>query len=203
MKVIAINAHPDDFETGCCGTLLKHLAEGDEVRVVCVTRGGYDMRSWSIVENEMKEVEKITGLEYLVLEYRMGYYHVNRETVEQMTFLLSDVDVVYTHWFNDSHQDHRAVYQNVLAACRIKIVKSLRLYELIGYGRSETGFKPSLFVNITPYLDKKLKAVECYKSEVDFTPQFVESIRGLALFRGSVCFTKYAEAFEQAFEIVC
>lgn len=202
--VLCVSSHPDDLEVGASGTLMKHLAGGDAVKVIIVTRGGYDKRTWRIAEQEIAASEEILGIKYQVLNHRMGYYHMNRETVKEMTDLVTryEADVVFTHWYGDSHQDHRAVLGNVLAACRVNRVKALYMYELMGYGRSETCFKPNLFVDITPYMDKKLKAIQSYKSEADFTPQFIDSVRALASFRGSVCHTKYAEAFEVVFQCV-
>ena len=48
MRVLAVGAHPDDVELGCGGTLLRHLARGDEITISVMTggeRGVYDARS--------------------------------------------------------------------------------------------------------------------------------------------------------------
>ena len=38
-NVLAIGAHPDDVELGCGGTLAKHVARGDRVTLLVITRG--------------------------------------------------------------------------------------------------------------------------------------------------------------------
>lgn len=204
MNILCVSAHPDD-EIGCSGTLMRHIDKGDSVKAIIVTRGGYDKRHWKIMEKEILEVEKIIGLKFTILNHRMGYYHMNRETIKEITDLIRhyESEIVYTHWYNDSHQDHRAVYQNVLAACRMNHVKSLRLFEIAGYSRSETGFKPNLFIDISPYIHRKLQAVQCYESEPDIaTTRFLTTVDSLAAFRGSACNTKSAEAFEVVFQCV-
>ena len=38
-SVLAIGAHPDDIELGCGGTIARHVAAGDQVAMLVVTRG--------------------------------------------------------------------------------------------------------------------------------------------------------------------
>ena len=38
-SVLAVGAHPDDIELGCGGALAKHVAAGDRVTMLVVTRG--------------------------------------------------------------------------------------------------------------------------------------------------------------------
>ena len=38
-SVLAIGAHPDDIELGCGGTIARHVAVGDQVAMLVVTRG--------------------------------------------------------------------------------------------------------------------------------------------------------------------
>lgn len=38
-SVLAVGAHPDDIELGCGGALAKHVAAGDHVTMLVVTRG--------------------------------------------------------------------------------------------------------------------------------------------------------------------
>ena len=43
MKVLVIATHPDDEILGCGGTLARHVASGDEVHAIVVTRGAEDI----------------------------------------------------------------------------------------------------------------------------------------------------------------
>lgn len=40
MKVLSLGAHPDDIELGCGGTIVRHVARGDEVTILVMTSGG-------------------------------------------------------------------------------------------------------------------------------------------------------------------
>ena len=69
---------------------------------------------------------------------------------------------------------------------------------------SETNFgemedlHPNYFVDISEYLDKKIEIMKIYESELGEHPypRSVDSIKSLAILRGSQAGCKYAEAFK-------
>ena len=62
---------------------------------------------------------------------------------------------------------------------------------------NELTFRPNLWVDISPYMDQKIKIMSIYKSEMGPHPfpRSKENIRALATFRGATVNFKYAEAF--------
>ena len=64
-------------------------------------------------------------------------------------------------------------------------------------------FKPNIYIDISKYLNKKIKAMKIYKSEIKNHPfpRSSETIRSLATIRGSEVNLKFAEAFELVYEI--
>jgi len=58
-------------------------------------------------------------------------------------------------------------------------------------------FIPTLFVNITAQFEHKLKAMECFKSQLRAfpNPRSLETIEALAKFRGATVGFERAEAF--------
>lgn len=87
-------------------------------------------------------------------------------------------------------------------------IKKVFMYECL----SETEFAPQLpqnvfipsyFVDISDYIDEKIKIMKVYKSELGkhLFPRSVESIKSLSLLRGSIANVKHAEAF-QAVKII-
>ncbi len=201
-SVIAVGAHPDDIEVGCVGTLLKHLDMGDEVGVVLTTQGGYGSRSWETIASEMENAQGKIGIRYVILDNPIGHYEMTWKTVGELDSIIKErkVDTVYSVWHGDSHQDHQMTFRNVLAACRTKRVRNLYCYELPEYSyRSQEAFQPRRFVDISPFLEKKLEAVAAYNSY--FTDANLDAIRGLAAHRGGACGVRYAEAFEIIFEM--
>ena len=64
--------------------------------------------------------------------------------------------------------------------------------------RAEQSFRPNIFVDIGPYLEDKLRAMDIYASELGVYPfpRSHEVIRALATLRGGASGFKAAEAFE-------
>jgi len=201
-SILAVGAHPDDVEAGCYGTLLKHVDAGDKVTVVVATKGSLPHRPWEVILKEIEEAQSYLDKEFVILDNPDGQYQMNWKTVSELDTIIEreNIDTIYTVWHGDSHQDHRMTYRNVLAASRKMQVRNLYCFELPDYSyRSESVFTPRRFVEITPYLETKIKSVAAYKSY--FSKEHFEAIRGLASHRGGACGVKYAEAFEIIFEM--
>jgi LmbE family N-acetylglucosaminyl deacetylase len=106
----------------------------------------------------------------------------------------------------DVHSDHRVAFE-AASACtkwfRYPSVKRVMTYETLsesdfGLNPVEQSFRPNLFVNVSDYLDFKLKLISIYKSEIGDHPfpRSLDSIRALALLRGAQMGVKYAEGFQ-------
>ena len=202
-NILFVGAHPDDIEVGCAGTFFKHKAQGHEVHLVTTTWGGYGNRSEDTIRREMRAAERILGSRYTVLKNRVGHYSIEWKTVSELDHLIDslNIDTVYCDWHGDSHQDHQMTYRNVIAACRTRSVENLYLYELTNYSqRSAETFEPTRYVDISAFIDMKLKSIKCYASYPRFDDEFLEAVVGLARFRGNACGCKLAEAFEVVFE---
>lgn len=203
-RVMAIGAHPDDVETGCMGTLLKHQAAGHDVVVVVATQGGYGERPWAQIRSEMERAQAVIGCDYVVLDNPVGHYQVNWKTVSELDGVIQArrIDTVYTNWYGDSHQDHQAVFRTSLAAARKKATQRFYCYELPDYSyRSQGTFEARRYVDISAHLADKLRAMAAYETYIG--PHHLEAAKGLAAHRGLACGNlRYAEAFEVIFETV-
>ncbi len=115
-------------------------------------------------------------------------------------------DTIIMNHYNDAHSDHREVFQNMrylMKPFRYNYIKNIFLMET----PSETDqglilvkdtFKPSLFVDISKFIDLKIKALKIYKSQILNSPSSrnVETIRSLSRIRGGQSGYKFAEAFQ-------
>ena len=106
---------------------------------------------------------------------------------------------------NDAHSDHAAVFDAAVACAktfRYPSVRSVRVYETLsetefGIRSDDPGFRPNLFIDISPFLEQKLKIMNIYASEMaEFPfPRSDTAIRAQASVRGSQSGVLAAEAF--------
>lgn len=214
-KVIVISAHPDDETLGAGGTLLKHISNGDELYWIIVTSVSIDNGfTKSRVESrdfEIKKVAKALGCKKV---FQMGYPTMSLSTSSLQTlipeiskiFTELEPEIIYTLNRSDAHSDHRVLFDAV-AACtksfRYPYIKQVLMYECI----SETEFAPSLpekvfmpnyFVDITSFMEDKIKILQIFESEIGEHPfpRSIDNVKALAHFRGATVGVKYAEAFQ-------
>jgi LmbE family N-acetylglucosaminyl deacetylase len=218
-KVLVIAAHPDDEILGVGGTILKHVKDGDECFALILGEGmtsRYDKRE--LADNN--KVEKLHENTYKAAEY-VGYKKVYMESLPDNRFdsvplldiikiierYIEDIkpDIIYTHFGEDLNIDHRITFEAVLTATRPigdEYVREIYVFETVSsteWNFSNTSsFKPNYFVDVTETLDEKLKAMECYKSELRKFPhpRSNENLKASALKWGSVISRQYVEAFE-------
>lgn len=195
MKVLAIGAHPDDLEYGCGGALVRHAQRGDEVYLAVVTDGGQGGDP-ATRRREQLDAAKILGAqETFFLDFPDTRFECDRESIMRVEEVVRRVDpgIVYTHYPEDTHQDHRNVARAVVPAARS--VPSLLHFE----GLSSTGFAPTVFVNIGRVLHQKLASLEGHASQMERTNiesmNILDISRAAASFRGIQGRVTYAEGF--------
>ena len=109
---------------------------------------------------------------------------------------------IFTHHYNDLNVDHRICYQSVLTASRPLNSKHIDLLTFEVPSSTEwsypSTFHPNYYSNITKELDKKIKALKCYKNELRTFPhpRSTKYVKNLAEIRGGSSGFKAAEAFE-------
>lgn len=195
MNILAIGAHPDDLEYGCAGTLIRHANKGDKVYLVIVTDGSAGGEP-AIRRAEQEDAGKLIGAEEVFfLDYLDTHFECNRESIMRIEEVIRQVDagVVYTHWGEDTHQDHRNIARAVVPAARG--VQNLLYFE----GWSSQHFNPTVFVNIGKVINQKLGALEAHASQIEKThienQSIVDISRSVAHFRGIQGRVTYAEGF--------
>jgi len=215
MKVIVRSAHPDDEILGCGGTLLKHKTNGDELFWIIVTNvlenHGFSQKR---IETRQQEIEMVKNMLGVSLVYKLNYptMGLDSNSINKMIPQISDIfnqikpDVIYLMNRSDAHSDHRITFDAVMACTksfRYPSIKKVLMYECI----SETEFAPALpekvfipnyFVDISPFLEKKLAIMQIYESELEEHPfpRSLKNIEALATFRGASVGVEYAEAFQ-------
>ncbi|MDC0186979.1 PIG-L family deacetylase [Candidatus Nitrosopelagicus sp.] len=111
-------------------------------------------------------------------------------------------EVVYTHTPFDVNIDHVCCYNAVLTATRPKkniIVKKVISFEVPSSTEWNftSVFKPNIFVDISNEITNKIKALECYKTEIEKYPhpRSPKALQSIGNRWGTVSGYSVAEAF--------
>ena len=219
-RVLVIAPHPDDEVLGAGGAICHHVACGDEVHVLIVTQGNlevFDRESVGQVREEAQQAHAVLGVH---TTHWGDFPAPGLDTVPHyrlVAFIRQVLDkvqpaIIYLPHGGDVHMDHHHVYRATLAASRPAnglSVRRLLCYETLS--ETEWGppvrsdiFIPTVFVNISDYLEIKKQAMACYRSQLRNYPhpRSLESITALAQVRGSTVGLSAAEAFMLVREIV-
>ena len=212
-KILFVAPHPDDETLGCGGAILRHRDEGDDIHWMIVTcmspEGGYSKEQIEKRGAEIGSVKEAYGFSSV---HELGFPTVTLDTVPmaEMVGAVAKVvkelspEVIYVPFRGDAHSDHAVVFDAV-AACskwfRYPSIRKVMVYETLsetdfGYGE-RMGFRPNVFVDISPYLEHKIKILRLFEGEIREHPfpRSVEAIRGLAKVRGAASGFSAAEAF--------
>lgn len=168
-NVLAVVAHPDDDVLGPGGTLLRHIAEGDAVRVLMIcTAPAPEYRMTGRRLLEAGRVAKAAGWEL---------QHGNQptlaldiaETTRVVEEYLDDAEIVYTH-HRDLNRDHRTVHEAVRVATRpfATGVKAVRCFNTPSASEWGDPFVPNYFVTVD--VERKVELLDWYASELRLNP---------------------------------
>ncbi len=212
-KILIIAPHMDDEVLGCGGTIAKHVDSGDKV-FVCIIACRIYGHKFSPLKNEAEKkhcakAKKTLGIRetiFLDLPDERLDGCIQDIIIPLETIALSlKPEVVYVPFRGGNNQDHRAVFDAARVVFRpvaAPFVKSIYMYEVPSSTEqspaiSESAFFPNYFVDITKFMDKKIKAYRFYKTEIRKFPhpRSERAIKILNQKRGIEIGFKYAEAF--------
>ncbi len=202
-RTIVFAPHPDDETLGCGGSLILHSEAGDPLRVIFLTDGAKGDASGKMeadvyVSLRRQEAElacKCLGINDLVFwTYRDRSLAGSRGALRDVMDQLADFqpELVYSPSLQELHPDHRAAALLVYDAIRCcDLDMEVAFYE-VGQPLGNV----NTLVDITPVLDRKLKAIESYESQLRERP-YQEIVLALNRFRSLTLpvSISHAEAF--------
>ena len=213
-KILVICAHPDDECLGLAGTLRKHVWTGDEVYCLILGEGAVcrELEGGNLI-SQSQQAGKIIGFKEMYFEF----YPDNKmdtiplldicQTVEKY-IKKTKPDIVYTHHGGDLNIDHRITFQAVMTSCRpgLTSVKEIYCFETPSSTEwtFDGSFKPNVFVDVMNTLGAKLKAMECYSTEIKGWPhpRSLRALRARAEYWGQTAGIERAEPFELIRKII-
>lgn len=220
MRVMAFEAHPDDIDLSCAGTLAKYKAQGHEAAIVCVTNGEVGsptLGKEEIVEIRRKEAENsaaVIGAKFFWLgypdEFLFNTPEVRLNFIETIRQFDPDI-IIAPDKDSDYHPDHTTTGQIVWDTHVMTTVPNIKTESKpcskiadIYFMDTVAGvnFVPEFYVDISDHWEKKKRMIECHESQgewmmAQYDASIVENAEVQTRFRGYQAGCKYAEAFRK------
>lgn len=216
LDILAFGAHADDVEIGMAGTIAKLTAEGYRVGICDLTDA--DLSSNGNVA--LRKAEAAKAADVLGVSYRTSLGFPDRGLYIKDEYIRKIADIIRQHkpklvfapFLEDRHPDHgncaRLVEEAVFSAGIKKYetessephrVNRLYFYMINGF------HKPDFTVDISMSMEKKIAALQSYKSQFDRTDTsydtplvngYIETVEARERMFGKLVNVTYAEGFK-------
>lgn len=196
-RVLCLGAHADDVEIGCGGTILRLVRERPEVEVHWYVFSGPGSRRNEARASAREFLKKVGRCRIGIARFRESYFPGEWVKIKDEFERIRrqyDPDLIFTHWRDDRHQDHRVLSDLTWNAFRHHAILE---YEIPKYD-GDLG-QPNLYVT--------LEAEDCHRKLALIMRHFrtqatkhwftEETFLALLRLRGIECGPgiRYAEAF--------
>jgi len=215
-RVLCVVAHPDDETLGVGGTLALHAEAGSEVTVVIMSEGEEEKLDHTPRCDTRRECALAAARELGVRTVEFHDFPDQRLDSVPFIELIKVVEaaiethrptVLYTHHGGDANTDHQVVFKAVYAASRPMTPLGSTVSRLLTFETPSSTdqapqvgdyvFNPTTYVDVEAVWDRKVKALQCYPTEMigGRHPRSFEYVEALARVRGGHSGYLLAEAF--------
>ena len=197
LQVLCLGAHSDDIEIGCGGTILQLLSGYSNVDVHWIVFSSNPDREREARASAGLFLKNAKRKKVLVKNFRDGFFPYDgakiKESLEGMKKDLNP-DLIFTHYRDDRHQDHRLVSDLTWNTFRRHLILE---YEIPKYD-GDMG-SPNWFVPLKPKVcERKIKYIcEMFKTQRVKEWLTEDTFLAIMRLRGVECQApdKHAEAF--------
>ena len=196
LQILCLGCHSDDIEIGCGGAVLRLAAQYPECAIRWVVFSAQGIRA----EEARRAAELFAGARLrppMLRTFQDGFLpYVGGEvkTVFEELKNITSPDLIFTHYGQDAHQDHRLVSELTWNTFRDHFILE---YEIPKYD-GDLG-RPSVFVPLETGVcrDKVRYIMDTFQSQRGKRWFAEETFLGLMRLRGMECNARsgYAEAF--------
>lgn len=196
-RILCLGAHCDDIEIGCGGTILTLLDKDRSVTVFWVTFSSDARRAREAEQSAAAFLREARSKEIVIERFRDGFFPYSggeiKEYFEQLKRRFTP-DVIFTHYRDDRHQDHRLISELTWNTYRDHLILE---YEIPKYD-GDLG-TPNVFVHLDAATSRRKAEyiVNAFPSQEDKSwfdrKAFLSILRLRGLESNAPC--KYAEAF--------
>ncbi len=196
-KILCLGAHPDDIEIGCGGTILRILEEAPEARFYWVVFSGNQKRREEALQSADLFLKEAKSKKIDVEQFRESYFPFIGAQIKDIFEKIKtefSPDLIFTHYSNDAHQDHRLISNLTWNTFRDHFILE---YEIPKYD-GDLG-NPNLYVCLSEsHVKQKTNHILSIFQTQKVKPWFdEETFRSILRLRGVECNSpsRFAEAF--------
>ena len=210
MRALVFAAHPDDEVIAVGGTIRKLANAGAEIRLVHFSDGaeGYTTleEKHTIVDLRRQETGQVCAIlgigSYTNLHLQDWNLQVGNSTYHAVIREIRTFkpDIVFTHTRADYH-DHMTVHDVVTDGwfhaplpCAMDLGPVWKYVPLYEFEVRQPISAPSLIVDVSDTFDAKVKAMQCYGSQLEHVGSIFQMMEGRAKERGYLGGGLYGEA---------
>ncbi|HET6328360.1 MAG TPA: PIG-L deacetylase family protein, partial [Planctomycetaceae bacterium] len=146
-RILCLGAHSDDLEIGCGGTVLSLLEKHQDVDVRWVIFSANEERSREARHSAAAFLATARTKQVVVKSHRDGFFPFVGAAIKEDFEALKlefEPDLVFTHFRDDRHQDHRLISDLTWNTFRDQLILE---YEIPKYD-GDLG-QPNVFVPLT------------------------------------------------------
>ena len=190
---LVISAHAADFVWRCAGAIALHEEKGYDVTIACLSFGerGESAKLWKQEGGAtLEEVKKARQIEaenaakaldaHDIVFFDLGDYplEVTRDDKFKLVDLIRKVqpNFMLSHSQYDPYNTDHSFATTLAMECRMiaqawghnpgeKVLGAPQLYLFEPHQTEQMGWKPDVFLDITPVWDKKRAAIECMQGQ--------------------------------------
>jgi bacillithiol biosynthesis deacetylase BshB1 len=181
LDILVFAAHPDDAELTCSGIILHHIQLGYKVGIIDLTRGELGSRGTAETrKEESKKATEIMGIHIREnLELPDGFLQNIPEYQYKLITAIREYqpEIVLANAPHDRHTDHA---KGAILAKEASFLAGLRKIETFDKNKQlqkewrpkavyhyiqDFHLKPDLVIDITPYWEKRMKAVKAFETQ--------------------------------------
>lgn len=199
--VLILAPHTDDLEISCGGLVSKFIDLGLDVHSISFSSADESLPpgfpKGTLLQENSEAWRRLGGKEEnrTIMNYQVRMFRESRQSIlETMVRINKELrpDLVITPSTSDTHQDHEVIAQESFRA--FKKTSSIWGFEMPWNQRIMCS---ELFVTLSKtHIDKKMFAVDAYKSQFHRKNMSADVLLSLAKLRGSQVDSQFAEAYE-------
>jgi len=195
-RVLCLGAHSDDVEIGCGGTILKLTREQPGLEILWVVFSAEGTRAREARLSAGVFLQAAGKRKIVVKSFKTSFFPFQGEKIKTFFETLKgfEPDLIFTHYRDDRHQDHRVISDLTWNTFRSHLIWE---YEIPKYD-GDLGC-PNVFVEVGDTLGRQKAEFVCKFFQTQGNKHWfsADTFQSLMRLRGIECAStaKYAEAF--------